>query len=119
MCFISPAYAEAPEADFFIVHWERVEIESMPKDEFACNCYLYAKSKQPYLPMTKDLVPNAPCTKGAVAILRYGDLMHYAPIYGETSDTISLDESNFKACQYSKRTIERSDPHLEGCWFPG
>lgn len=119
MCTISPAYAEAPSAAS-LVPWQQVTIQASeePKDEYACNCYLYARSKQPYLPLTKDLTPNASCTTGAVAILRYGDLMHYAVISGETVDTITLDESNFHSCEYSKRTISRVDPHIEGCWYP-
>jgi len=72
----------------------------------------------PYFPLTKDLKANSACVAGTVAILRYGDLMHYAFIYHDNEEEISLDESNFKSCQYSKRTILRSDPHLEGCWFP-
>lgn len=80
------------------------------KDELTkpeCNCYLYVKTKIPFLPSTKNLIPNTPSPiKGGLVILNYKGKLHYAltPESG-TDEGLLIDECNYKRGTCSKRFL--------------
>jgi len=80
-----------------------------------CNCYAYVKEVHSDFPHT-SVVHNNLTDDGNVAVFYYpsSGVYHYAVVVDKTADKITIDETNFKRCQFSRREIAIDYPHLLG-----
>lgn len=94
--------------------------EAPVNDPLASNCYLYIKTRFiPTLPQTRYLVPNSDAQIGAVALFTYpSGLRHYAYVQQVSEGFITIVESNYRAGQYTTRTISIYSASLDGFWMP-
>lgn len=91
--------------------------EPLP-DPTLCNCYAYAKKIYPSLPPTKKLLASTSQKFGKVAVFDYDGLPHYAVVTGMGMGTFTVDETNYKRCKKTQRTIKFDDPALVGFYSP-
>jgi hypothetical protein len=85
-----------------------------------CNCYLYTQiSTGGKLPRMADIAPNVtePAV-GDVAIMMYDTVKHVAVVTEVSTSTIKVKESNYHACQESKRTLAHNYRRLVGYYRP-
>lgn len=103
------------------MRWAAGYIKAHGTDEWiSCNCYLMAKVYRPDIPLTKDLKPNSPVRKGAIAIYNYHGIPHYAYVTGVQNDgTYGHWEkgSNLEPCKIYSRFVPESNPFLVGYWY--
>jgi hypothetical protein len=80
-----------------------------------CNCYSYVKEVFESLPMTKTILSNI-STDGEVAVFYYpsSGVHHYAVVVDRSDGKITIDETNYRTCQFSRRVIDENYPPLIG-----
>lgn len=84
------------------------------------NCYTYVDTKFSFgLPKMAQIVPNSEPYVGSVAIFHYsGGVKHIAYVTAIGTGSFTVKEANFKAGVIGTRTIQLSDPFLDGFWMP-
>lgn len=85
-----------------------------------CNCYAYVREVHPELPHT-SVIRNNITDEGNVAVFFYpsSGVYHYAVVVDRTAGKITIDETNFKRCQFSRREISTNYPYLLGFFSTG
>ena len=61
-----------------------------------------------------SIKPNADASVNAVVLLREGKYGHAGIVIGLTEDEIIISETNYKPCELSTRTLNRTDPKIRG-----
>jgi hypothetical protein len=121
------AYAAEPPVKQAVEAPELPEDAIIPTDaldtaldtQVRCNCVLRVRQHHPSFPRIADLTYNSPnAQEGAVIILQYKTLKHYAYIEKILQNGYWVDECNYKRCQCGKRFIEKHDPRIVGFWNP-
>lgn len=92
--------------------------EKVVSDSVLCNCWAYSKQVYPSLPPTKTIHANLQQEPAEIAVFQYGNLPHYAIVTSVGTSTFDITETNFKACEKTKRTISLDDPSLKGFYKP-
>lgn len=109
------------------MNWAAGYIKAHGTDEWVvANCYLYVKIfYEKYhdlpLPKTKDLKPNSPARKGAVAIYDYNGLPHYAFVLAVDNDDVYRfyeQGTNLVPAVPYKRWVNADHPKLKGFYYP-
>lgn len=121
LSYISPAYAEAPAQDFFIVDWINVRIEPLAHDERLFSCVKYVRSLGlpiPPIQTPKDLEPNSEPRPGAAILLDY-NLAHIALVTSYKEGEVCFTESNFKEGKITNRCLPEDAEEIRGFWYPG
>lgn len=106
------------------VHVFSTEVHDHPKqniisDEALCNCYKYQKERYfPHLPSSADILSNLNQNNGELVVFYYSDsgLHHYAKVIHRTDTDITIDETNYKTCQRTVRTIPINHHTIVGYW---
>jgi len=80
-----------------------------------CNCYSYVKEVYDNLPMTRTILSNL-SLEGEVAVFYYPTtgVHHYAVVVDRKDGNITIDETNFRSCQFSRRVISEDYGPLLG-----
>ena len=80
-----------------------------------CNCYAYTKEVYPELPTT-SVIKNNLTVAGEVAVFYYpsSGVYHYAVVVDSDEGTITIDETNFRHCEFGRRVINKDYPYLIG-----
>lgn len=80
-----------------------------------CNCYSYVKEVYEDLPNTRTILNNIG-DYGEVAVFYYptSGVHHYAVVVDRKDGKITIDETNFKHCQFTRRVISEDYPNLLG-----
>ena len=109
----------------------KTEVEPVTDEEaifgssLACNCVLYARSRQPKLPFglttyqqKKGIITTKTPKVGAVAVMpgndsRYGHVAYVAAVNAD--GTITLDEANWTLCKITTSTkVKPSARSIDG-----
>lgn len=96
------------------VETEKPEVQT-EDTSILCNCYLYVKSELAELPNTTTIKNNL-SDRGNVAVFYYpsSGLYHYALVTGYGDGYVTINETNFKSCEFSSRVIDDNYPYLIG-----
>ena len=80
-----------------------------------CNCFSYVKEVHPELPRT-SVIRNNITHEGNIAVFYYptSGVYHYAVVTSRNGDLISIDETNYRHCQFTSRNITLDYPYLLG-----
>lgn len=92
-------------------HLEEVDADR----RLLCNCYSYVREVYDNLPMTRTILSNL-SLEGEVAVFYYptSDVHHYAVVVDRKDGYITIDETNFSSCQFSRRVISEDYAPLLG-----
>lgn len=92
----------------------------------ACNCVLFARSRVPSLPYGLDtldskrrIINSYSPTVGAVAVMAVGSYGHVGVVTSVNGNgTITVDESNYRSCQFGTRTGTPANLRVLGYFKP-
>lgn len=116
---VIPATTTQPVSDETVV--DEKTTTSLDEDtRLLCNCYSYVKEVYNNLPNTKIILSNL-ADEGEVAVFYYptSGVYHYAVVVSRDGDTITIDETNFNHCKFSRRVINEDYPMLLGFYSVG
>lgn len=102
--------------------WQDKPKEDIPepeKDAVLCNCYAYVDSVVDLPP--SQVVRNNLEESGDVAVFYYPEsgLYHYAIVLDSSLEYITVAETNYKHCKFTKRVIRTDYNYLIGFYNSG
>jgi len=109
---------DALDPDFSLNYAAEAFSEGLAYRWTSCNCFSYIKTIYPNFPAQDTLAPNSGPRIGAVVLMNYDGIPHYAYITAVSGDYFTVREANLTPCVLDTRQVSWTDKHIQGYWHP-